>query len=183
LTDNGYGERITRHDRSALLNMALNLDVTRDVLQQTIRRSWRLIWEEEVRPRLPTAGQPTDAEKPEAPEDKPTRRPKKANGKKRKPKEQWSGDSKRFFADGLVIFNNAIAMKKTALQCTPEQRRKLQGEVDSFWLDKSGEGIEALVWLRDWLNGALEEKAKKLMREGRVRTTPARASAVDQPPA
>src|SRR5262245_21764996 len=39
LTENGYGNRITRHDRAALLNMALNLNVTRVVLEQTDRRS------------------------------------------------------------------------------------------------------------------------------------------------
>ena len=59
LTDNGYGEdRITRHDRAALLNMALDLNVTRKVLEQTDRRSWRLIWEKEIQqPRLPSGGQ------------------------------------------------------------------------------------------------------------------------------
>jgi hypothetical protein len=62
LTENGYGEdRITRHDRAALLNMALHLQLTREVLQQTNRRSWRYIWEEEVQPRLPYVGQPADA--------------------------------------------------------------------------------------------------------------------------
>src|SRR6516225_2667888 len=61
LTDNGYDENlITRHDRSALLNMALDLNLTREVLEQTHRRSWRHIWEEEVQPRLPHAGQPPD---------------------------------------------------------------------------------------------------------------------------
>ena len=57
LSDNGYGEnRITRHDRSALLNMAADLNVTREVLAQTHRRSWRHIWEEEVQSRCPTRG-------------------------------------------------------------------------------------------------------------------------------
>ena len=62
LSDNGYGEnRITRHDRSALLNMAADLNLTLEVLAQTHRRSWRHIWEEEVQSRLPHEGQPTDA--------------------------------------------------------------------------------------------------------------------------
>src|SRR5262245_24343474 len=106
LTDNGYGEtRITRQDRSALLNMAEHPNVTREVLQQTHRRSWRLIWEEEIQPRsrLPSGGQPADGENPEANpannseqtagEKKPTRRPRKGNGKK-KPKEEWGKDLK-----------------------------------------------------------------------------------------
>src|SRR5262249_21012128 len=106
LTENGYGEdRITRHDRSALLNMALDLNVTRKVLEQTHRRSWRLIWEEEIQTRLPSGGQPADGESPEANpannsaqsagEKKPTRRPRKGNGKK-KPKEEWGKDLKDF---------------------------------------------------------------------------------------
>src|SRR6516162_8383217 len=50
LTDNGYGDRITRNDRRALLNMAEHPQHTREVLNQTHRRSWRLIWEEEIQP-------------------------------------------------------------------------------------------------------------------------------------
>src|SRR5262245_9713683 len=38
LTDNGYGEdRLTRHDRAALLNMSEHPDLTREVLNQTHR--------------------------------------------------------------------------------------------------------------------------------------------------
>src|SRR5262249_17231401 len=48
--------RIKRHDRSALLNMAQHLNVTRNVLEQTHRRSWRLIWEEEIQPGCPAMG-------------------------------------------------------------------------------------------------------------------------------
>src|SRR5262245_66101365 len=63
LTDNGYDEnRITRHDRSALLNMALDLNVTREVLEQTNRRSWQLIWQEDIKPPLPSDRQPQDGE-------------------------------------------------------------------------------------------------------------------------
>ncbi len=93
LTDNGYGEdRITRHDRSALLNMALNLNITYLALAQTHRSSWRHIWEKEVQPRLPHTGQPADGKSTkEVPADQPdgestkearavTRRPKK-NGR------------------------------------------------------------------------------------------------------
>src|SRR5262249_62164248 len=41
LTDNGYGDRITPNDRRALLNMAEYPQRTREVLNQTHRRSWR----------------------------------------------------------------------------------------------------------------------------------------------
>jgi hypothetical protein len=75
LSSKGYGEdRISSQDRAALLNMALNLDLTREILKQTIRRSWRLIWEEEIQPRLPSAGQPANDGQPASNND--TRRPK-----------------------------------------------------------------------------------------------------------
>jgi hypothetical protein len=160
--------------------VALNLNVTREVLEQTHRRSWRLIWEEEIQPRLPSTGQPPDDKKPEeAPAI--TRRPKKAKGAKRPPKEQWAGDRQRFFSDGLVTANTAIAMKNAVLQCTPEQKRKLREEVDSVWLGKLEQGSEALLWVRDWFTGSLEKEADALIQKGRVKRTPARASAPVQP--
>jgi hypothetical protein len=68
LTKNGYGEnRISRQDRAALINMAEHPDLAREVLEQTHRQSYRLIWEEEIQPelekrRLPSAGQPALSE-------------------------------------------------------------------------------------------------------------------------
>jgi hypothetical protein len=184
LTDNGYGEnRITRHDRAALLNMALDLNVTREVLEKTNRRSWRLIWEDEIQNRLPSTGQPPDDKQPdEAPAI--TRRSKKAKGAKKTTTEEqadeWLRDRQCFFRDGLVTFNNVIAMQNTLRQCTPEQRRKLQEEVDSVWLGKLEQSGEVSLWLRDWFNGALEEEANALIQQGRVKRTPARASASAQ---
>jgi hypothetical protein len=62
LTDSDYSEeRLSRHDRAALLNMALYPDITREVLGQTHRRSYQLIWRDEIQPRLPNARQPTEA--------------------------------------------------------------------------------------------------------------------------
>jgi hypothetical protein len=53
LNEMGYGvDRISRPDRQALLNMAINPTITREVLEQTTRRSWIYIWSEEVRPRV-----------------------------------------------------------------------------------------------------------------------------------
>jgi hypothetical protein len=71
LTAKGYSEdRLPRHHRQALLNMALDLEVTREVLAQTERRSWRYIWELEIQPKLeeaqlPYVGQPADSTTPE----------------------------------------------------------------------------------------------------------------------
>jgi hypothetical protein len=87
LTDSGYGEnRIKRHERSALLNMAEHPDLTRKVLEQTHSRSWQLIWRDEIRPRLPNARQPTDGEEPEA----ATRRSKKNGAKKPDGRRIWT---------------------------------------------------------------------------------------------
>src|SRR5262249_29489581 len=176
LADNGYGEtRIKRHDRSALLNMAQHLNVTRNVLEQTHRRSWRLIWEEEIQPRLPSDGQPADGEKSEeAPAT--TRRPRRANGAN-KPREEWSKDLSSFFSDGLEAARKAIAVKNSIQQCTPEKKASLQKDVTPVWLEKIEQGGEALAWIRDWANGALEDEADTLTQKGRVRRTPARASA------
>jgi hypothetical protein len=182
LTDNGYDENlITRHDRSALLNMALDLNLTREVLEQTHRRSWRHIWEEEVQPRLPHAGQPPDAKGPEE-ASATTRRPRRANGAK-KTREEWSKDLSSFFSDGLEAANKAIAVKNSIQQCTPEKKASLQRDVTPVWLEKIKQGGEALAWIRDWANGALEDEADTLIQKGRVRRTPPRASAPVQPSA
>ena len=188
LSENGYGaNRITRHDRSALLNMALDLHVTREVLEQTHRRSWRLIWEEEMQPWLPSAGQPPDPKGPEAPDDKgpetPTRRPKKTRGAKKPPKESWAGDSRRFSTDALRTANDAVALENTVRQSKPEALRKLQEEADSFLLEKLDLGSKALAYVRARLDGSLEEEADTLIQKGRVKTTPARASTPIQPQA
>jgi len=181
LSDSGYGDRITRHDRSALLNMAKHPNLTPKVLEQTHRRSWRLIWEEEIQTRLPSGGQPPDGEQAEeAPAN--TRRPKKANGAK-KTREEWSKDLSSFFSDGLEAARKAIAVKNSIQQCTPEKKASLQKDVTPVWLEKIEQGGEALAWIRDWANGALEDEADTLTQKGRVRRTPARASAPVQPSA
>jgi hypothetical protein len=61
LVENDLDE-IGKNDRSALIGMAMHLDITRRVLQETERLSWRYIWEEEVEPRIsfqvPYVGKP-----------------------------------------------------------------------------------------------------------------------------
>ena len=192
LTENGYGEdRITRHDRTALLNMALHPERTREVLNQTHRRSWRLIWEEEIRPaRLPSGGQPADGESPEANpannsegEKKPARRPRKGNGTK-KPKEEWGKELKDFLSDGLLAANALIRIKNSIQQCTPEKQAELKEQkVTAEWSEKIGEGSKASAWICDWANGVLDEEANALIQQGRVVRTPPRASKQVRPEA
>jgi len=170
--------------------MAEHLNVTREVLEQTHRRSWRLIWEEEIQPRLPTAGQPADSDSPEANptnnsegERKPTRRPRRGNGTK-KPKEEWGKDLKDFLSDGLLAANALIRIKNSICDCTPEKRAKLLEEkVTPEWSDKIDEGSKAGRWICDWANRLLEEEADALEQQGRVVRTPARASKQVQPEA
>jgi hypothetical protein len=194
LADSGYGEeRITRHERAALLNMALNLDVTREVLEQTTRRSWRLIWEEEIQLRLPNGGQPPDPSEPKAPNGSeapdgeelkaPTRRPRtrRAHGSAIN-NEQWSGDLNRFLKDALVIARNAIALKRPVLESTPETLRELQEQASTLLLEQLDEASEALAYVRARLDGSLEEKAEQLIQKGRVRTTPTRRASVPNQP-
>ena len=190
LSDSGYGDRIKRHDRTALLNMALHLNVTRKVLEQTNRRSWRLIWEEEVQPLLHSAVQPADGESPEANpannsegEKKPARRPRKGNGTK-KPKEEWGKELKDFLSDGLLAANALIRIKNSIQQCTPEKQAELKEQkVTSEWSEKIDEGSKASAWICDWANGLLEEEADALEQQGRVVRTPTRASKQVQPEA
>ena len=207
LTDSGYGDRITRHDRIALLNMAKHPNVTRKVLEQTNRRSWRYIWEEEVQPRLPYVGQPAEGKSPEAtpsnnpeqpadgesPEENPannsegekktTRRPKKGNGTK-KPRTEWGKDLKDFLSDGLLAANALIRIKNSILGCSPEKRAELlEKKVTPEWSDKIDEGSKAGAWICDWANGVLDEEANALIQQGRVVRTPPRASKQVQPEA
>src|SRR5262245_17084025 len=106
----------------------------------------------------------------------------KAKGAKRI-REEWSKDLSSFFSDGLEAANKAIAVKNSIQQCTPEKNASLQKDVTPVWLEKIEQGSEALAWIRDWANGALEDEADTLIQKGRVRRTPARASAPVQPSA
>jgi hypothetical protein len=194
LTNNGYGEdRITRHQRAALLNMAEHLDLAREVLEQTHRLSWRRIWEEEIQPRrLPSPGQPADGKGPDAPDGKGPEAP---DGKEPKPKARtrrprnksggarpsWSFDRNRFSEDALRIANEAIALKRCVFESTSEALRKLQDEADTVLLERLTEASKALADARVRLDGSLEEEADTLIQQGRITTTPARASAPIQP--
>src|SRR5262249_32457261 len=179
LDEAGYRDKINRNDRQALLNMAEHPQCTREELNQTHRRSWRLIWEEEIQPRLHNAVQPTEGESPEAtptnnpeqpaePEKKPTRRPRRGNGT-RKPKEEWGKDLKDFLSDGLLAANALIRIKNSICACSPEKKAELKKQkVTTEWADKIDEARKASAWICDWANGLLEEGADALEQQGRV---------------
>jgi hypothetical protein len=90
----------------------------------------------------------------------------------------WSGHLEGFRKDGLLIANKVSVMKVSVLQCTPEQKRALQ---DPVWLETMEQAKADLACILDQLNGELEAETDTLISEGRVRTTPARASAPAQP--
>ena len=172
LTDNGYGEeRITRHDRSALLNMAIDLDITSEVLAQTHRRSWRLIWEEEIQPRLPTAGQPGGNGDPE----KKTRRGKKKRAKTPANEPEWLRDTKGWFNNQVERVNAVIdELNKIMEDCTPEQHKLLTDLEPDLLLEAFRNGEKKCAKFVNWVETPLEKAADKLIGEGRVRIAPAR---------
>ena len=60
LVDSKLDADIMGHQtRAALINMAADLALARIVLQETKRNSWQLIWQEEMKPRLTSAGKTT----------------------------------------------------------------------------------------------------------------------------
>ena len=52
-------DHINKDDRAALINMAQNLVLARIILSETMRTSWRLIWEVEMESRFRSAAIPT----------------------------------------------------------------------------------------------------------------------------
>jgi hypothetical protein len=187
LNDSGYGDRITRHDRTALLNMARALQLTRDVLKQTHRRSWEQIWIHEIQPRLPGARQPPNDNKPEE-ASADTRRPKRnraKNGANRVQEPDGLRDNSEWF-NNLVVRVNAVTdeLNKVMENYTPEQHDSLQTLEPTLLLEAFRKGTEKSAEFADWVKTPLEKAADKLIGEGRVKITPARrASASVQPSA
>jgi hypothetical protein len=189
LTDIGYGEnRITRNDRSALLNMAEYPDLTREVLEQTYRRSWRLIWEEEIQPRLHNAGQPADGGSPEEAPAEPaddnaeapavTRRPKKIGAKREAngvQKPEGLRDMRGWLNNQVKLVNGVTdEVNKVIANCTPEQRDLLATLELTLLLDASQKLTEKAAELVDRVDTPLENATDALMQQdSRVVVTPA----------
>jgi hypothetical protein len=123
-----------------------------------------------------TPGQPVE-DKPAKEAPPQTRRPRQRT---KKPQAEWSKDEDSFFSDCLVIANNAIGKKNSLSQCPPEKRAAVLKKATPALLEVIEQGSKALAWIRDCANGSLEEEANTLIENGRVRTTPARASAPAQ---
>jgi hypothetical protein len=181
LTDNGYGDRITRNDRRALLNMAEHPQHTREVLNQTHRRSWRLIWEEEIQPRLHSAVQPADGEEPEA----PTRRRKK-NGAKRganvERKPEWLRNIEGWFNNQVAAVNAVTnELNKIMENCTPKQRSLLGTLEPTLLLDASQSLEKKSAEFVDWVDTPLEKAADALSSRVVVTPSPKRSRRASKP--
>jgi hypothetical protein len=196
LNEAGYGEdRITRQDRAALLNMAEHLDLTREVLEQTHRWSWRLIWEKEIQqPRLPSGGQPPEAgaeaedatldegevAKETTPTPVATRRGKR-NKRKRETPPEWSSNNRGWINKQIAVLNGVMDdLNKVMANCTPEQHHNLRSErenVDAAFLlnEAFNRGGYVSAKFHRWLLQPTWKAAQaELIRLTRVRTTPAR---------
>jgi hypothetical protein len=153
LRETGYGERITHQDRAALLNMARDLQVTREVLQLTDRRSWRLIWEEEIRPRFTNAGQPADSAAT-------TRRPKRGKGANGDPKPEWLRDNRKWFNNQVASVNAVIEeLDKIMEDCNPEQHSLLASLEPTLLLDATQSLEKKAAEFVDWIDTPFEKAA------------------------
>jgi hypothetical protein len=54
-------DRLGHQTRAALIGMGQNIELTKTVLSETSSRSWRLIWENEIKPRVTSVGKPIRA--------------------------------------------------------------------------------------------------------------------------
>jgi hypothetical protein len=214
LNEAGYGEdRLPRHHRQALLNMALHLEVTRAVLAQTERRSWRYIWELEIQPKLkeaqlPYVGQPgegqcseatqqdDDAEQPgegggtnnlaqqqPADPEKKPTRRQKRRNGTKKSKDEWGKDLNELKRDALLAANALIRIRQAISSSTPAKQAELLKKVTSGWLRQIEQGHEAGAWICDWANEGLDKEVDKDIQTNRVVLTPAPASQQIQPEA
>jgi hypothetical protein len=172
--------------------MALDLNVTRKVLEQTDRRSWRLIWEKEIQPllksQLPTAGQPAEGEQPEeTPNPTRTRRPKETKGAKQRAEEaqenEWSTDNRQWERDFDRVANEAMRVAAFIERSTAGAFRRLVQTIEPSSGARARQVGEAWLKLADCLDEPSDQEAGTLIQKGRVKVTPARRASppVQQP--
>ena len=152
---------INEMDRKAYLNMALNMDLTRKILEQTERRSPQLIWREEIQPKLVSANQPavtngkTIEEEPVV--EKPTRRPRRARGAKKEAsgerKPEWLRNIEGWFNNQVAAVNAVTnELNKIMENCTPEQRSLLGTLEPTLLLDASQSLEKKSAEFVDWVD-------------------------------
>jgi hypothetical protein len=120
---------------------------------------------------LPQPGQPTDGKGPEA----PTRRPKKKGTKKPLNEEQKRARETKGWFNDLVVRVNAVIneLHKVMEHCEPEQHKLLATLEPTLLLEAFQKGEKQAAKFVDWIETPLEKAANKLVREGRVKITPA----------
>ena len=181
---------INEMDRKAYLNMALNMDLTRKILEQTERRSPQLIWREEIQPKLVSANQPavtngkTIEEEPVV--EKPTRRPRRARGAKKEAsgerKPEWLRNIEGWFNNQVAAVNAVTnELNKIMEDCTPEQRSLLGTLEPTLLLDASQSLEKKSAEFVDWVDTPLEKAADALSSRAVVTPSPKRSRRASKP--
>lgn len=182
LNEAGYGEdKISRDNRQALLNMGLYPDLSREVLEQTTRQSWRLIWLEEVQSRLripaqPAPGKPSDSKAPkQAPAT--TRRPKKVTMTEQEP--AWFGNTDKWVNDQFAIANKGSAdLTQIMDNSTPDQHYGLAMAADKSGLAETFRKFSKVqAEFADWLQNPPQKEAHKKKQKPARAATSAQLSA------
>ena len=176
------GPPINEMDRKAYLNMALNMDLTRKILEQTERRSPQLIWREEIQPKLVSANQPAETNgepiEEEPVVEKPTRRPGRARGAKREAnaerKPEWLRNIEGWYRNQVTAVNEVTnELNKIMEKCDPEQRKQLATLDPTLLLDASQSLEKKAAEFVDFVDTPLEQAADELIQQDRVVVTPA----------
>jgi len=184
------GPPINEMDRKAYLNMALNMDLTRKILEQTERRSPQLIWREEIQPKLVSANQPavtngkTIEEEPVV--EKPTRRPRRARGAKKEAsgerKPEWLRNIEGWFNNQVATVNAVTnELNKIMEDCKPEQRSLLGTLEPTLLLDASQSLEKKSAEFVDWVDTPLEKAADALSSRAVVTPSPKRSRRASKP--
>jgi hypothetical protein len=131
------------------------------------------------------AEQPEDIIEPEGKtEPTPTATastPARAKGAKKTESEEQAKlkEDKQWFNDVVDLANQAIA-EAEVMKCPPEQARQLAQTIEPRLVQEIEKGGEALLALADWFNTLLAEASEEATKEGRIKTSPKRASAPSQ---
>jgi hypothetical protein len=112
----------------------------------------------------------------------PAKAAKAKGAKKAVNNDEWSGQSKRWQSEVVVVANNAIDLADTAIdlaevrkRCTPEQRRDLFAVFETAHIATILKAGEAFTALGEWLSKLSDEASDEAIEEGLVKTAPAPA--------
>jgi hypothetical protein len=99
----------------------------------------------------------------------------KTKGPKKTADNEWSGDSKRWQSDVVIVATQAIDLAEVRKRCSPQQRRDLLAILEPPLIETVRKASEAFGELAAWLRKLSNEAANTAIQEGHVRTSPKRA--------